>query len=52
MTKTICYCFNYTDADIQNDVKAHGGRSTIFERIAKAKREHTCDCETKHPEKR
>jgi len=52
MTKTICYCFGYNGIDIQNDVKAHGGKSTILDRIATAKREHTCECDTKHPEKR
>ncbi len=52
MTKTICYCFNYTDADIIDDVRTHAGKSTILESIAKAKREHTCECETKHPDKR
>jgi len=52
MAKTICYCFNYTDADIENDVRENNGKSLIFERIAKAKREHSCRCESKHPEKR
>jgi hypothetical protein len=52
MAKTICYCFNYTDADIIKDVRANNGTSLILERIAKAKREHLCECESKHPEKR
>jgi hypothetical protein len=41
MTKTVCYCFNYSDTDIENDVRLNNGRSLILERIAKAKREHT-----------
>jgi hypothetical protein len=49
---TVCYCFGYTDADIIADVKANNGRSVMLESIAKAKREHICECETKHPEKR
>ena len=52
MTKTICYCFNYTDADIIEDVRANKGRSLILERIARAKKTGACQCETKHPEKR
>ena len=49
--KTICYCFNYTDEDIIEDVRTHGGRSTIEERIAEEKRRGACDCEHRNPQK-
>jgi len=47
----VCYCFGYTDADIADDVAMHGGRSTIIERIAEAKKKGACRCETKNPRK-
>ena len=47
--KTICYCFNYTDDDIRADVRAHGGRSTIEERITAEKQRGACDCARKNP---
>jgi hypothetical protein len=49
--KTICYCFNYTDADIIGDVLKNGGRSLIEERIANAKKAGTCQCGIKNPKK-
>ena len=49
--KTICYCFNYNDDDITEDVRAHGGRSHIEERITAAKRRGECDCEHRNPRK-
>lgn len=47
--KTICYCFNYTDEDITADMRAHGGHSTIEERIAAEKQRGACDCAGKNP---
>ena len=47
--KTICYCFDYTEDDITADVRAHGGRSTIEERIASEKQRGACDCAHKNP---
>jgi hypothetical protein len=52
VNKTICYCFGYTAADIENDVRANNGKSQILKQIAQARQDHTCHCETKHPEKR
>ncbi|MDA3901858.1 MAG: hypothetical protein PF441_00255 [Desulfuromusa sp.] len=52
MSQTICYCFDYTAADIQQDVRKHQGRSTILERIVAAKKQSGCQCETRHPESR
>ncbi|MGB9713129.1 MAG: (2Fe-2S)-binding protein [Dissulfurimicrobium sp.] len=48
MPETICYCFNYTDEDIIDDVKTHG-RSLILERIMAAKKAGRCECATKNP---
>lgn len=50
--ETICYCFNYTDADIINDVIKHHGCSTIEQNITDAKKTGNCQCETKNPKKR
>jgi len=52
MNKTICYCYNYTDADIRNDVLKQGGRSLIAERIMAEKAKGACRCTTMHPEGR
>ena len=48
MHEIICYCFNYTRADIERDLRENG-RSTILERIAAAKRLGHCQCATKNP---
>lgn len=50
--KTICYCFDYSDADIINDILKNRGRSLIEERITKAKKSGTCQCDIKNPKKR
>jgi len=52
MDKKICYCFNYTDNDIRNDVRQNQGRSLILERIAREKHQGGCQCATRHPEGR
>ncbi len=49
MDTLICYCFNYTESDIKNDVLAHG-TSTIAERIRAEKKSGGCQCRTKNPE--
>ncbi len=49
--KTVCYCFNYTEKDIIEDVRAHGGRSTIEARITEEKHRGACDCEHQNPKK-
>ena len=50
--KTICYCFNYADADIIDDVLKNKGQSLIEKRIAEAKKSGTCQCDLKNPKKR
>jgi len=52
MTKTICYCYNYSDEDIRFDVRQNNGRSTILEHIKSEKKEGVCQCSTKHPDGR
>ncbi len=48
----ICYCFSYTEKDIVKDCRNNGGNSIILKRIEEAKKNYTCQCETKHPQKR
>ncbi len=52
MADFICYCFEHTAADIRADVSAHGGRSEVLEKIVAAKKQRTCRCTEKHPERR
>ena len=47
----VCFCFQYTRAQIEADVRVHG-RSTILERIAREKRAGGCDCARKNPRRR
>ncbi len=47
----ICYCFNYTAADIRQNVLEHG-RSTILERILSEKKAGACQCAAKNPKGR
>jgi len=44
----ICYCFNYTEADIESDI-LENRKSTIEERIKAEKRAGVCECVTKNP---
>ena len=50
--ETICYCFNYTDADIIKDVVEHHGLSTIEQKITDSKKTGVCRCETVNPKHR
>ncbi len=52
MDQKICYCFNYSESEIRQDVYNHAGKSTILEKIITAKRQNGCQCATKHPESR
>ena len=47
----VCYCFNYTKKQIENDYEKNG-RSTILEKIAFEKKAGGCDCAIKNPKKR
>ncbi|HOP86499.1 MAG TPA: hypothetical protein PLM71_10820 [Syntrophorhabdaceae bacterium] len=44
----ICYCFEYTKKDIEEDYTKNG-RSLIFEKIALEKKAGRCMCSTKNP---
>jgi len=52
MEQLICYCFQYTEEDIIKDFKTNKGKSLILEKIAEARRNNSCQCDTTHPEKR
>jgi len=52
MSQLICYCFEYTEDDIINDFRNNHGKSAILERITEARKNNTCQCDDKHPEKR
>ncbi len=45
----ICYCFGYTDSDIEADVIDHNGESTILKRIKAEKQKGACRCPETHP---
>ncbi|KAF0185796.1 MAG: hypothetical protein FD164_57 [Nitrospirae bacterium] len=45
----MCYCFGYSHEDIEHDVMAHAGTSTILERIMAEKKSGGCSCAQKHP---
>ena len=51
MTNLICYCLDYTDADIEMDL-LHNGKSTIMEKILAEKQMGGCQCATKNPQGR
>ena len=46
--ETICYCFNHTRGDIEEDARRNG-RSLILEEIIAAKRLGSCQCSLKNP---
>ena len=47
----ICYCFEYTKDEIEQDFTKNG-RSLIMEKIAAEKKAGGCDCATKNPKGR
>ena len=44
----VCYCFEYTKKDIENDFNENG-RSLIYEKIAFEKKAGGCNCAAKNP---
>ena len=52
MTDLVCYCFGFSTADIQEDVKANNGRSLILEKITAENKAGNCNCATSHPQGR
>lgn len=51
MKQLICYCFDYAEEDIRQDVIANG-RSLIMEEIMAARQFGVCQCEVKNPKGR
>jgi hypothetical protein len=51
MSEMICYCFEYTREDIEQDVLKNG-RSIITEKIITEKKFGGCQCTTKNPKGR
>jgi len=51
MSEMICYCFEYTREDIEQDVLKNG-RSIITEKIIAEKKFGGCQCTTKNPKDR
>jgi hypothetical protein len=51
VTDLICYCFNYTDKDIELDLRQNG-KSMIMEKILAEKRMGGCQCSTRNPKGR
>ncbi|MGD0886320.1 MAG: hypothetical protein ABSA46_15875 [Thermodesulfovibrionales bacterium] len=49
MDKLICYCFNYFEAEIEQDVIKNNGRSPISEEIKASKKEGICRCHETNP---
>ena len=44
----VCYCFEYTKKDIENDFNKNG-RSLIYEKIVLEKKAGGCNCASKNP---
>lgn len=51
MEELVCYCFGYSAADIEEDVRLNG-RSTILEKILSEKKAGACQCAVKNPKGR
>jgi hypothetical protein len=47
--KLVCYCFGYSETDIEQDVQNNNGHSTILETIKASKKESACRCHEKNP---
>ena len=51
MDKQICFCFGYSEADLEQDVREHR-KSLIMEKIMAQKKDGGCQCETLNPKGR
>ena len=51
MDDLVCYCFGYTESDIEEDVRLNG-KSTILEKILSEKKAGACQCSEKNPKGR
>jgi hypothetical protein len=52
MSDKICYCYDYAEVDIREDVRSHQGRSPILEKLLAEKQKGACRCAVMHPEGR
>jgi hypothetical protein len=50
-TELVCYCFQYTGKDIEDDFLKHG-RSSVLEKILAEKKTGGCQCAEKNPKGR
>ena len=48
MENLICYCFKYTESDIEADILKNK-KSTIEDKIKAGKKAGTCECNIKNP---
>ncbi len=48
MNELVCYCYEHTKEDIEQDFLKNG-KSLILEKIKAEKKAGNCQCETKHP---
>lgn len=51
MQELVCYCFEYTVADIETDF-IRNGHSTLMEKIQREKKFGNCQCAVKNPKGR
>lgn len=49
MNELICYCFNYSEEDIEQDVRKNNGHSAILEKVRAAKEAGACRCFETNP---
>jgi len=52
MDKIICYCFKYSQSDIEKDIQLNNGESRILEDIISKKQTGSCHCAIEHPKGR
>lgn len=51
MNDLICYCFEYTRKDIEDDLRKNG-HSLMMQKIQAEKKLDSCQCATKNPKGR
>lgn len=49
MSEMVCYCFNYSEADIKQDVRNNNGQSIILGKIKTSKQLGSCRCHETNP---
>jgi len=51
MSDLVCYCFEYSRIDIEDDLRRNG-RSLIMEKIQAEKKLGNCQCAVKNPKRK